>query len=625
MVLNNEKILETRIGLKYDSYANWSDATKGEGKGANLVLKRGEVGFCYITEPKETAGEKNGAATTAPTVLFKVGDGTHKFYELKWVSALAADVYDWAKKSETEFLAWVKSLVPIEIIDNGTGKFVTDVTATNDENGHHITITRSDVALADITDKQNIALSADLGTVSTLTTTAKTAVGAINEHDAEIGNLASLSTENKSDLVTAINEVRQAVEVGGTGSVVTVRKDNENKYTVRQGNNDVAVSIEIADGTLTVKGENGLTGSGTFGANQAEDGTITLSHANTSDAANLVADGRKYVTGLTFDDYGHVTGYTTGTEADQHIAEYSIVKDATSEYAATYHLTKDGVNIGAAINIPKDMVVEKGEVKELEANDLWGDAGTYIVLTLSNATNDKLYINVGDLIEYVTSGSDANSQVIVSVSEDHKVTATIGAGKVGATELSTEVNEKINKAHTHANKDELDKFADGDKTKLDSAVQSASFAGTAFTKTGTELSITKDEAIAALGLGTASAKNEGYFLKTENGEYTVDWGYAGSGDSSEIEGIRVSSGNHGTSQCAVHTISGFEIHDGSVVETLTRYGLNGINHYAGGEGYQVKLPEKGGTMMLEEDFDTKFTSSLGSILYIDCGTSTEVI
>nr|DAP41038.1 MAG TPA: hypothetical protein [Caudoviricetes sp.] len=42
--------------------------------------------------------------------------------------------------------------------------------------------------------------------------------------------------------------------------------------------------------------------------------------------------------------------------------EYSIVKDETSTYAATYHLTKGGVNTGVAIDIPKDMVVKSGEV-----------------------------------------------------------------------------------------------------------------------------------------------------------------------------------------------------------------------------------------------------------------------
>ena len=72
----------------------------------------------------------------------------------------------------------------------------------------------------------------------------------------------------------------------------------------------------------------------------------------------------------------------------------------------------------------KDMVVESGEVKDLEAGSPWGDAGTYIVLTLANATSDKLYINVGTLIEYVTGGKTAD--IVVSVDPiTHIVTATL--------------------------------------------------------------------------------------------------------------------------------------------------------------------------------------------------------
>ncbi len=73
-------------------------------------------------------------------------------------------------------------------------------------------------------------------------------------------------------------------------------------------------SITVGDGTLTVAGGSGLTGSGTFTANSTTNNTITLSHADTSSAVNLTASGRTYVTGLTFDTYGHVTGYTTGAE-----------------------------------------------------------------------------------------------------------------------------------------------------------------------------------------------------------------------------------------------------------------------------------------------------------------------
>ena len=121
--------------------------------------------------------------------------------------------------------------------------------------------------------------------------------------------------------------------------------------------------------------------------------------------------------------------------------EYSITKDAApGAYGAVYHLTKDGAIIGEAINIPKDMVVQSGSVvvateadKALDSNVVVGK--TYIKLVIQNVAI-PLYIAADQLIEYVTSGSTADSQVIVAISDDHKVTATIGAGKVGTTELA---------------------------------------------------------------------------------------------------------------------------------------------------------------------------------------------
>ena len=86
-----EKILNTRIQLKYDSYENWSKIDV-EGQGANLVLKEGEVGICYIPEKTEVNGIKN-----PPHVMMKIGDGVTPFASLKWLSARAADVEDWAK------------------------------------------------------------------------------------------------------------------------------------------------------------------------------------------------------------------------------------------------------------------------------------------------------------------------------------------------------------------------------------------------------------------------------------------------------------------------------------------------------------------------------------------------
>ena len=76
--------LNTRIQLKYDTYANWTTN--------NPVLLSGEIAVVVVPA-------SSGAVPNEPTILFKVGDGTTNFNALQWVAAPAADVYSWAKAS----------------------------------------------------------------------------------------------------------------------------------------------------------------------------------------------------------------------------------------------------------------------------------------------------------------------------------------------------------------------------------------------------------------------------------------------------------------------------------------------------------------------------------------------
>ena len=125
--------------------------------------------------------------------------------------------------------------------------------------------------------------------------------------------------------------------------------------------------------------------------------------------------------------------------------EYTIKKleTATAGMSASYQLTKDGTGVGAVIDIPKDMVVKSGTVV---TNPSGQTAGTYLVLTLANATEDKIYINVGNLIEYVTAGDSPDGMVVVSISDDHKVTATLGNASITEAKLANGVTEKLAKA-----------------------------------------------------------------------------------------------------------------------------------------------------------------------------------
>lgn len=80
-----EKILQTRIQLKYDTYTNWTTN--------NPILKAGEVAVATIA----SGNTQEVNSVTAPQVLLKVGDGTNNYNALPFISAKAADVHSWAK------------------------------------------------------------------------------------------------------------------------------------------------------------------------------------------------------------------------------------------------------------------------------------------------------------------------------------------------------------------------------------------------------------------------------------------------------------------------------------------------------------------------------------------------
>ena len=136
----------------------------------------------------------------------------------------------------------------------------------------------------------------------------------------------------------------------------------------------------------------------------------------------------------------------TDKAVDLSIPGYTVEKAADSgEYAAVYQFKKDGVAVGPAINIPKDMVVQEGSV----VTDPKGQpAGTYIKLVLQNVTN-PLFINVGDLIEYVTSGSADGDMVFVTVDPvTHKVTAAITDGTITKAKLHTDLQTELDNMAT---------------------------------------------------------------------------------------------------------------------------------------------------------------------------------
>lgn len=131
------------------------------------------------------------------------------------------------------------------------------------------------------------------------------------------------------------------------------------------------------------------------------------------------------------------TSYVNTKVGAVKVPAYTLTKSTSTDYAAVYHLQKDGANVGEAINIPKDMVVESGKV-------VWGsyadgtftpatdkkNATPYVELTLANSSANKIYIAVADLVNEHKAGTG------ISITNNTDGTRTIG--------LTDAVNSKIN-------------------------------------------------------------------------------------------------------------------------------------------------------------------------------------
>ena len=384
---NTEQILKTKIRLRYDSFEHWSKCTE--------ALLEGEIAVAYLGPTKTTTTPDNG---THP-IMFKVGPGY--FNELPWASALAADVYGWAK-AETKPTYKANEIT----VEDTKGLF----------NGANV-----EIVLQEIGDTLAALTGSSTGSIAEQISAG---IKAIQGATATTGNYVtgvSIDTNGNLKLSEAALPTLATGDTDGTvkfdGVNVAVKGLGSAAY---KDENAFVASVSNANASIAVSGDS-----------TAPQIAVALSTA-TDNAITLENDGLKVVI--------------------PNAAEYSIAKDsvAAEGYAATYHLTKDGTNIGAAINIPKDMVVSSGSVVELNENDVEGlAAGTYIKLILANANNEELYIPVGSLIEYVTSGSQTGDMVFITVDETtHQVTATITDGTISFAKLDKDTQEKINKAGT---------------------------------------------------------------------------------------------------------------------------------------------------------------------------------
>ena len=273
-----EKLIKTRLKLKYDTFTNW-DKVK-----TTFVPLKGEV--CLVEVPN--VGDDG--VQSAPSVLMKVGDGTSTYGDLEYISARAADVYSWAKAStkptytpaevgvnETAFPGLNKTGTVTGVQMNGTTK--------NPSSGV-VDLGTVITAHQDISGKQNKA-------VSLTGITATTVEGAL----VEIKTLADSKQTAQQVLNAITTELAKHPGIDKVGTVTSV--------SISEGAANGTIKYSVNGGTATevkVKGLGSLAYKSSLSKGDVGLGNVqnkTLDTAVTAGSGNYITSGavKTYVDG----------------------------------------------------------------------------------------------------------------------------------------------------------------------------------------------------------------------------------------------------------------------------------------------------------------------------------------
>lgn len=422
--------IKTRIALRTGDYAYW---TTGAGK--DIELLKGEVCVCYLeTQP---TGQ---TVTTVPTILFKVcHENGKKFADLDWMSAKAADVYAWAKKSEAEFITWVNQQVTHPSLDAYLK--ANDITIGS-ANGT-IAVRGTDIAVkglgsAAYTNSNAYATKAQGDKADSAAATIAT-YGDIVTHN--VSEFATKAQGDKADsAVQAIalaggtnnGTVKLTVDGKATDNIaVTGLKDAA--YTTVSALNATAKSYADAVeaklptsanyGVLSVaKGDDTIIVGGT-----AQNPTIAVA-ANKFDAYGAAADVQDNL-----DTYSnaHKDDYTN-TKIDELIQgakNYADSNDADTQYHVEYDSTNKKIKLVAGADASKMEIDAKAFIKDGMISGVALNADHDLVISFNtDAGKEDIEVPLDELIDIYTGVN--GTTVNVSVSSDNKISAEVKTGSI---------------------------------------------------------------------------------------------------------------------------------------------------------------------------------------------------
>lgn len=420
-----EKILNTKVLLRYDTLANWQKTDKVNA-GANYVPKKGEACVYEIPTGASIDGVKN-----PPAIMIKVGDGTKKISALPWTAATAADVYAWAKKSGIEIEEGIGDYITGLSWNSATNKIV--VAKASFDNSGNVKFSKTEagnvkatVSISDV--KVDNALHAETANSATEAGKATNDGAGNNIVDTYATKAEIEANENlwTQDTVTKVTDGKQAIKVSTTD---TLLEGSDITYIV-----ELKINNSTPGNVTLTQDANGLKANTTpeaIGAKSKQTAVI-----------DKITDKAHVLDSLTQNENGEIS-YEIRTLTPDDIGAKS--------KQTTVSKTLTGAQVVGTISQNENGVITITD-RTITAADLGLDSAMHFIgvfaIAPTKGPNDRalqngdVYLNSANNIEYVWADNkwnelgDADSHALKStgVTADNGLTSTAkldGTGSIG--------------------------------------------------------------------------------------------------------------------------------------------------------------------------------------------------